>query len=130
MSRRLRDLKPQPGLAPAEEDARVEVEAGVRLLHGPAPPLLRPLRLSLPFLGKALLAALVALPARAHVGLEGVASQLLPGAVWVHAAKRWRRLMVRGDLFNLIQIAKIARLVGTFHSFELASDANPPILSF
>ena len=128
MSRRLRDLKPQPRLAPAEEDARVEVEAGVRLLDGPAPPLLRPLRLSLPFLGKALLAALVALPARAHVGLEGVASQLLPGAVWVHAAKRWRRLMVRGDLFNLI--AKIARLVGIFHSFELASDANPPILSF
>ena len=87
MSRRLRDLKPQPRLAPAEEDARVEVEAGVRLLDGPAPPLLRLLRPRPPPRGEALLAALVALAARAHVGLEGVAAQLLPAAVWVHAAR-------------------------------------------
>ena len=86
MSRRLRDLEPQPRLAPAEEDARVEIESCVGLLDGPAPPLLRLLRPRPPPRGEALLAALVALPARAHVGLEGVAAQLLPGAVWVHAA--------------------------------------------
>ena len=60
------------------------------LLRAHAPLLLRLLRPRPPPLGEPLQPLLVALAARAHVGPEGIAPQLLPGAVGVYVAAEGR----------------------------------------
>ena len=96
-SRRFREVELELRLPLAEERAGIELQPRVGLLHVPAPPPLRLLRPGPPPQGEPLQAPLVALAARTHVGAEGVAPQLLPAALGVHAAAEGRGLS-RGHL--------------------------------